>query len=170
MLEDGEAKLVPQLLQLSGAGLGAMAEAEGVSFMNFSGAQRLMEDACGKVVCGEARELLGEGDHHGRVDPGLRQQVEAHKQRSDEAGGLDWPEQADGGRVKRNGNRSSVEHVGPFADLLDDLLVAAMDAVKVADSEHRSGETDGAGEAGRNSVEGCENLHGQISNRMRRPS
>ena len=143
MGDDGEAELLAELLEFGSAGLGSVAEAEIVTFVNLDGVERLLEDLVGEVEGGEAREILGEGDHDSGIDAALSDQIEALRERRDEARGLFGAENANWMGIEGDGKGLRAKRNSALADVVHDGLMAEVNAVEVADGEDRSGEAGG---------------------------
>ena len=83
------------------------------------------------------RHLAREADHGGALHAGARQRVEllrlGHQQRRRLVG----PQDARRVRIERQHHAGAAAFGGAALDALDDLDVAAMQAVEVAEREHR---------------------------------
>ena len=110
------------------------------------------------------REFGGEGQDEQGVDAGGGEELEFFGEWGDERLARLGAEDPRGMRVEGDGDGPGAEGAGAGDDLGDDPLVAAMDAVEVADGG------DGGAEAGRDLREVAIDLHQAISKLSCRPS
>ena len=76
---------------------------------------------------------VGEGKDQGAVDAGGGEQLEFPGQGSDKGVGVVGTQDAGGGWIEGDGERSAAEEAGAGDDLGDNALMAEVDAVEVAD-------------------------------------
>ena len=143
-----------------------VAEAEVGAFDDLAGVERSGEGVAGEVARTDLGERGREGEDDGCVNAGGGEEFEAlgHGREQAEAGVR--AEDAQGVGVEGEGDGGQAERAGAGDERGEHELVAAVDAVKVADGGDDAAGAEGGGCIG----EGVEDLHGAISKGMRRPS
>ena len=72
---DGEVQVAAEGSKVADVGLGIVAEAEGLAFVDFSGLEGGGKDTLCKIVGGPLAERVVEGEDEGEVDSGLGEEV-----------------------------------------------------------------------------------------------
>ena len=140
---DSEAEFGAELLEGGDGAFGAIAETEVLAFVNFGGVGGVSEDGFGEEAGGELGESGVEGKDEGGVNAGGGEQFEFTGKRGDEGVRGFGAEMADGMGVEGDGQGFLVGGTGLGDDFGQDLLMAAVDAIKVADGGDRGPELGG---------------------------
>ena len=135
------------------AGLGAVAEAEVAALVEGEDAEAALEDLLDEVEGGEVGERGVEGQDEGGVDAGGGEEAEALGDEGEQAGSLGRAEESLGVGIEGDGDGAGVAVARVGQRCGEQMLVAAVDAVEVAD------DGDGGAEVGGQLGERAVDLH-----------
>ena len=161
---NGAAEVGAEGLEGVDAGLGAVAEAEVFTLVEFDDVELAVEEIVGELAGAHAGEVAVEGQDDDVVDAGAGEEVEFVLEGGDEGGAGAGADGAGGVGVEGDDERAEAKGAGATEDVADDPAMAAMDAVEVADGG------DGGRERGRELVEVAVDVHQAIRNWSWRPS
>ncbi len=149
-----EAKLTSERGQLGCTGTGVVSEAEVVALVDLDGLKRVEEYIPREFERGKLGKLTGKGNNDGCVYSGCSKQIKLLEQRGNEPGGLIGAQGANRVRIKRDGEGCGSDGGSALADLMQDGLMAAMNAVEIADGK------DGSIGKWRKRLKRADDLHG----------
>ncbi len=130
---DGEAEFAAEGFEVVDAGLGLVAEAEVLAFVELVDADAVAEEILGEGAGGHAREVVREGQDDDGVEAGGAEEFEFLGEWGDEGQVGFGAEDAGGVWVEGDGYGGDAESASAVDDLGNDPLVAEMNAVEVAD-------------------------------------
>jgi hypothetical protein len=148
---ESEAELGGKVEEFSDASLGVVAEAEVTAFVKAEQAEGVVEDGADKFAGREAGQRRIEGQYEHGVDAGEREQAKAFVERREQSRGLGGPEELFWMWLEGDGDGASSKGAGIGSGGREDLPVAEVDSVEVADGG------DGGAKAGGDLLDGMKN-------------
>lgn len=136
-------KLVAEGGQFPNAGHCARAESETPALVNAAHAERGDENAAHKLLGRQTGERGVEGEHDDGIDAGSSEETEALGKRSEQAGRLAGTEKMFGVRIEGDGDGLRVDLARFSSHGGENVAMAEVDAVEVADGGYRG--TEGGG-------------------------
>ena len=139
----GEAEFLPELRELVYAGLGAAAEAEVAALMQRANLEPVDEDLLNKVAGAHVGKLGIEGQHKHSVNARGSEQPQAFVEEGKQARRLGGAKKLLGVRIEGDGKRTGAQGLRFGNNGGEDLPMAEVHAVKVADGRDRRAEIRG---------------------------